>query len=54
MNFVHPGLVMRIAPSVDTSGHIEFILDQQQDAVWKHNIKEATTGVVILFFTRNL
>ncbi|XP_066145936.1 uncharacterized protein Osi10a [Euwallacea fornicatus] len=44
MGFIHPGLAMRISPSVHPHGVLEFTMDQGQDTLSLHRVKEISTA----------
>lgn len=44
MDFIYPGLSMRISPSLSPYGLLEFVMDPNQDALNAHVVKEIGTG----------
>nr|XP_022918509.1 uncharacterized protein LOC111427546 [Onthophagus taurus] len=47
MSFLYPGLSMRVSPSLNPMGALEFALDQHRDSLVRQNLKDVGTGRVL-------
>ncbi|KAJ8952321.1 hypothetical protein NQ318_017215 [Aromia moschata] len=47
MNYLYPGLEMRVVPSIAPGGTLEFALDTHREAVNAHSLKEFSTGRIL-------
>lgn len=44
MSYVYPGLSMRVAPSFNTGGVLDFALDEHRESINQQSLKEVGTG----------
>lgn len=51
MEFLYPGLSMRVAPSVSPGGVLEFAVDPHREALIQQSLKESSTGKLTLTLT---